>query len=50
LLWEATLPFSGVATPATYMVGGKQYIVIATCGSRDAKSPQGAVYVAFSLP
>jgi glucose dehydrogenase len=50
LLWEATLPFSGVATPATYMVDGKQYIVIAACGARDPKSPQGAVYVAFALP
>jgi quinoprotein glucose dehydrogenase len=50
LLWEGDLPFSGVATPATYMVDGKQYIVIATNGSRDPKSPQGAVYVAFALP
>ena len=50
LLWDATLPFAGVATPATYMVDGKQFIVIATNGTRDPKSPQGAVYVAFSLP
>jgi quinoprotein glucose dehydrogenase len=50
LLWEAELPFSGVATPATYMVGGKQYIVIATSGGRNAKGPQGAAYVAFALP
>ena len=49
LLWEGTLPFSGVATPATYMVDGEQYIVIATSGSRDPKSPQGAEYVAFAL-
>jgi glucose dehydrogenase len=50
LLWEGALPFSGVATPATYMVDGKQYIVIATNGSRDPSSSQGAVYVAFALP
>ena len=50
LLWEAELPFSGVATPATYMVAGKQYIVIATSGGRNAKGPQGAAYVAFALP
>ena len=50
LLWEGSLPFSGVATPATYMVDGKQFIVIATNGTRDQRSPQGAVYVAFSLP
>ncbi len=49
LLWETIMPFAGVATPATYMVDGKQYIVIATCGARDPKSPQGAAYVAFAL-
>ena len=27
------------------MVDGKQYIVIATSGARDKKSPQGAAYV-----
>jgi quinoprotein glucose dehydrogenase len=50
LLWEADLPYSGVATPATYMVNGKQYIVIAASGQRDPKGPQGAAYVAFTLP
>ena len=49
-LWEAELPYAGVATPATYMVGGKQYIVIATSNQRDPKAPQGAAYVAFALP
>jgi glucose dehydrogenase len=50
LLWEATLPYAGVATPATYMVDGKQYVVIATGGGRDPKSPSGGEYVAFALP
>jgi len=50
VLWEGSLPFAGVATPATYMVDGKQFVVIATNGTRDQRSPQGAVYVAFSLP
>ncbi len=50
LLWEGELPFAGNATPATYMVDGKQYIVIATSGARDRKGPQGAAYVAFALP
>lgn len=49
LLWHATLPYSGVATPATYMVDGKQYVVIAAGGGRDGK-PSGGVYVAFALP
>jgi glucose dehydrogenase len=50
LLWEADLPYSGVATPATYMIDGRQYVVIATSGQRDEKGPQGAAYVAFALP
>jgi mono/diheme cytochrome c family protein len=50
LLWEATLPYAGAATPATYMVEGKQYVVIATSGGRDPKSPSGGEYVAFALP
>jgi glucose dehydrogenase len=50
LLWSAKLPYSGNATPATYMIDGRQYIVIATSGARDPKGPQGAAYVAFALP
>jgi glucose dehydrogenase len=50
LLWEADLPYAGVATPATYLVNGKQYVVIAASGQRNAKGPQGAAYVAFALP
>jgi len=50
LLWEADLPFAGNATPSTYMIDGKQYLVIAASGMRDRKAPQGAAYVAFALP
>lgn len=50
LLWEATLPFSGNATPATYSVNGRQYVVIAAGGGKDLKSKSGGVYVAFALP
>ena len=50
LLWEATLPFAGNATPATYAVHGHQFVVIAAGGGKDAKSPSGGVYVAFALP
>lgn len=49
LLWETTLPFSGNATPITYEVNGKQYVVIAAGGGKDVKSPSGGVYVAFAL-
>ena len=50
LLWETTLPFSGNATPATYEVNGRQYVVIAAGGGKDPKSGSGGIYVAFSLP
>jgi quinoprotein glucose dehydrogenase len=50
LLWETTLPFAGLATPATYMVGGKQYVVIAAGGGKNPKAPSGGMYVAFALP
>ena len=50
LLWEGELPFAGVATPAVYMAGGRQYVVIAASGSRDPKGPKGSAYVAFALP
>jgi mono/diheme cytochrome c family protein len=50
LLWQYQLPYAGVATPATYMVDGKQYVVIAASGGRDAKSRSEGTYVAFALP
>ena len=50
LLWQGDLPYAGTATPCTYMIDGKQYVVIATSGARDVKGPQGAAYVAFALP
>lgn len=49
LLWEAKLPAAGNATPSTYMVDGKQYIVIA-CGGGKNGAPSGGTYVAFALP
>ncbi len=49
LLWEADLPAAGYATPATYVVDGRQYVVIA-CGGGKIGSPSGDQYVAFALP
>ena len=50
LLWEFTLPFAGNATPATYEVNGRQFVVIAAGGGKDPKAKPGGVYVAFALP
>jgi quinoprotein glucose dehydrogenase len=47
-LWETTLPFAGNATPITYEVNGRQFVVIAAGGGKDLKSPSGGVYVAFT--
>jgi quinoprotein glucose dehydrogenase len=49
LLWETVLPFAGTATPAAYMVDGKQYVVIGSGGSQFGRGPTGSVYVAFRL-
>jgi quinoprotein glucose dehydrogenase len=49
LLWETTLPFAGNATPATYEIDGRQFVVIAAGGGKDLKSKSGGVYVAFAL-
>jgi len=49
VLWETTLPFAGNATPSTYTVGGRQFIVIA-CGGGKNNAPSGSALVAFALP
>lgn len=46
-LWEYQLPAGGFATPITYEMGGKQYIVIAAGGARGQKP--GGNYIAFTL-
>ena len=48
LLWQSTLPAAGNATPSTYMVDGKQFVVIA-CGGGKNGAPSGGTYVAFAL-
>jgi len=51
LLWQTTLPMSGNATPITYEVDGRQYVVIyATNGKAARGVASGGVYVAFALP
>jgi quinoprotein glucose dehydrogenase len=50
LLWETTLPFAGNATPATFEVDGRQFVVIAAGGGQARREASGGVYVAFALP
>lgn len=47
-VWKFQLPFPAFATPSTYTVNGKQYVVIA-CGGSKLGTPKGNLYVAFSL-
>ncbi len=49
LLWQAELPAAGFATPTTYAVDGRQYVVIAAGGGKLGQ-PTGSEYVAFALP
>lgn len=50
LLWQGRLPAGGQATPMTYSVNGKQYVVIAAGGHGKLGTKQGDSLVAFSLP
>ena len=50
VLWETKLPAGGYATPATYSLNGKQYIVIACGGGARLTTKSGDSYVAFALP
>jgi quinoprotein glucose dehydrogenase len=49
VLWETTLPAGGYATPATYEIDGRQFVVIAAGGGKMG-TKSGDAYVAFALP
>jgi len=49
LLWESTLPAPGYATPCTFAIGGKQFVVVAAGGGKLG-SKSSDTYVAYSLP
>jgi quinoprotein glucose dehydrogenase len=47
--WQYKLPAGGYATPNTYMLNGRQYIVIACGGGGKLLTKSGDSYVAFAL-
>jgi quinoprotein glucose dehydrogenase len=49
LLWTASLPAGGQATPMTYSIDGRQYVVIAAGGYKDM-STRGDYLIAYALP
>ena len=49
LLWDVKLPAGGQATPMTYSINGRQSVVIAAGGYKDA-STRGDYLIAYALP
>ncbi|MEO1018076.1 MAG: pyrroloquinoline quinone-dependent dehydrogenase [Pseudomonadota bacterium] len=49
-IWRALLPAGGQATPMTYAVDGRQYVVIVAGGHAGANTEPGDYVVAFALP
>jgi quinoprotein glucose dehydrogenase len=49
VLWQTKLPAGGQATPMTYSIGGRQYVVIAAGGYKDS-STRGDYVIAYALP
>lgn len=48
-LWRGRLPAGGQATPMTYQLGGRQYVVIAAGGHAGLGTRRGDYLVAFAL-
>ena len=49
LLWEYQMDAGGYATPATFQIGGRQYVVIAAGGGGKPGTKPGNAYYCFSL-
>jgi quinoprotein glucose dehydrogenase len=50
VLWEYQLAAGGYATPASYVIDGNQYVVIAAGGGGKPETKPGDIYYCFSLP
>jgi len=50
VVWEDVLPAGGQATPMTYEVNGRQYLVINAGGHHFMETPPGDYVIAYSLP
>ncbi|MBI2928033.1 MAG: PQQ-binding-like beta-propeller repeat protein [Verrucomicrobia bacterium] len=50
LLWEFQMDAGGYATPATYEVNGRQYVIIAAGGGGKPETKPGNAYYCFALP
>ncbi|UJB18749.1 MULTISPECIES: membrane-bound PQQ-dependent dehydrogenase, glucose/quinate/shikimate family [Lysobacter] len=50
VVWSDVLPAGGQATPMTYEVGGRQYLVMMAGGHHFMQTPVGDYVVAYALP
>lgn len=50
LVWEFQMEAGGYATPATYEINGRQYVVIAAGGGGKPETKAGNAYHCFALP
>jgi len=49
-LWAGDLPAGGQASPMTYAIGGRQYVVMASGGHFALQTKKGDYVVAYALP
>jgi quinoprotein glucose dehydrogenase len=49
-LWKGRLPAGGQATPMTYAIDGRQFVVIAAGGHGGAGTTRGDYVIAFARP
>ena len=49
-IWQDVLPAGGQATPMTYEMNGKQYLVIMAGGHHFMETPVGDEVIAYALP
>jgi quinoprotein glucose dehydrogenase len=50
VVWEHQLNAGAYATPATYLVSGRQFVVVAAGGGGKLRTKSGDEFVAFALP
>jgi quinoprotein glucose dehydrogenase len=50
VLWQFQMDAGGYATPATFEVRGRQYVVIAAGGGGKPETKSGDAYYCFALP
>ena len=49
-LWQDKLPAGGQATPMTYEIGGRQFVIIVAGGHHGMMTPEGDYVIAYALP